>query len=814
MPRHTDDPERSQGFNETLAGLRELQSGPAQSPGFSETLDGLREIQGRGVASNGTRPTTPEEGPGFLRRVGRGIRENLVEGLGRLPVKIGEAGIRAAEGPVRLVGQGDVADRLKATRQRMSAAVGEPETIAGRVVDVAAPVLAEGTELIAGGGGIRMIGREALERAAPRVAAGIASRRAARTGVRRVVAEAATDAAAFAPIDAAITAVGPENSVAGALAEVTGSETLEDIAANPVTRAAFETATGFVGDVAVRGIAGGVRRLARRNADQAVDAVKGGATDDDVIETVGSGSVGDSPIPVRETPDEQVTRALNVAEATDDIDPDEFVNVAKFALDPTGEVRLRDEVVNVVEEHGLAPKERVSHATTRRVASSLGLDPDKLAGKLTEATGRLGGAEMLSIRNVVSQNVRAADHISQQISKSVDEVGEPLTTEALDRLSRTLTALESQNDVLLSRFIKERSQTGRDLNNLKILANASMEPVTWLTRAQRLMGAPLPDAVKADIRGLVGANDRDGLVQYVAGLRQSPLTEKATTLWKAGLLSAPPTHMVNMISTGAMVTLEALKDVPATVYDTLLSTITKTRTKSFSLGDQATAAFRGANRGLKEARGAMLGMPTQETLRRWDVPHQVNFKSSILNGYTRFIFRSLGAEDRLFKGIVLERSMAEQARVLAKREGLKGADLDARIAALIEQPTDEMAIRAIEASELATFTNRGALGGMAASLKRTARQRSPFLSAAAEIAAPFSMTPSNVATRVAEFSPLGALSTVPDVVRIFKAAVEGKGVPEVQRKGCRASGALLGGLSSHPSRLRPLSARPNLARVP
>jgi hypothetical protein len=43
-----------------------------------------------------------------------------------------------------------------------------------------------------------------------------------------------------------------------------------------------------------------------------------------------------------------------------------------------------------------------------------------------------------------------------------------------------IAVLEKQNDALLSRFVKARTQTGRDLNNLKILASRTMDPVTWL----------------------------------------------------------------------------------------------------------------------------------------------------------------------------------------------------------------------------------------------------------------------------------------------------------------------------------------------
>lgn len=460
---------------------------------------------------------------------------------------------------------------------------------------------------------------------------------------------------------------------------------------------------------------------------------------------------------------------------------DDFVNVAKFALDPTGEARLRTEVQNVVQAHGLSPKEVISWDQTRSIAKSMGLDGDKLDLKL-QGRDRLGGPEMLAIRNVVNSNVRQIESLSQQLATGMGKNGEPLGEGVAEQMSRAISGMESQNDNLLSRFISERSQTGRDLNNLKILANQTMEPTTWMMRAQRIADGPISEEVKANIRRLINENDRAGLAKYVSGLRQSTLGEKATTLWKAGLLTGPPTHIVNMLSNTASMILETAKDAPAAIYDHLLGLVTGMATKSFNVGDLARAAKRGAVRGVKEARQVMRGLPTDDALKKYDYFREVNYDSPILNAYTKFVFRALGAGDRLFRGFSLERSLGEQARTLAQMEGLRGEALTKRVAELVANPPDEIAMRAIADAEVATFTNKGKLGALAGSVKRTARQKSDVLGAAADVVAPFTATPSNVATRVVEYSPLGAISTIPDVVRIFKEAARGNAVPAVQRR--------------------------------
>src|SRR5690606_30164376 len=106
-----------------------------------------------------------------------------------------------------------------------------------------------------------------------------------------------------------------------------------------------------------------------------------------------------------------------------EIDPDEFVNVSKFALSPESEALLREQVTEVVREQGLAPKKSVSWEETRkiadRVAKEIGLDPDQLDDAKLKR-GRLNGPEMLAIRGVVSANVDQIETLSRQIETGLD----------------------------------------------------------------------------------------------------------------------------------------------------------------------------------------------------------------------------------------------------------------------------------------------------------------------------------------------------------------------------------------------------------
>lgn len=468
-------------------------------------------------------------------------------------------------------------------------------------------------------------------------------------------------------------------------------------------------------------------------------------------------------------PAELLQRAERAASGAADVDPDEYVNVAKFALDPAGETRLREEVARVIQEQGLAPKERITHARTQRIARrierELGLDPEAL-----RTDGRLSGPEMLAVRNLVNRNIGELDRLARIA------VDGSQSAEAATHAQRMINALEAQNEGLLSRFIRARSQTGRDLNNLKILAHSSLEPVVWHAKAARLLGETrLPEGVRTEINRLIHAGDRKGLVRYVSGLRKASAGEKAVTLWKAGLLTGPPTHFANIIGNTTMAALETAKDAPATVLDALFSLATGQRTKAFNPKGAIFASIQGAKQGVKEAAEVMRGVPLDDALRKADYFREVNFDNAFLDGYTKFVFRSLGAEDRIFRGAALRRSLDEQARVLARAEGLRGGAFSRRVEQLLGDPTDEMALRAIDAAEIATFTNPGRLG-------RAARGAKRHLGPAADVVMPFTMTPANVATRVLEYSPLGALSTLPDIGRVFSRAMRGQPDAALQRQ--------------------------------
>lgn len=763
-----------------------------------------------------------DEAPGILRRTvdraGR-LASQTLGGLARSTVATGA-------GAARLVGADHIADRLDEQDNAIRETIGEPEGLLEKTAAVGGRLVGDVAQFALPGAG--------LAKAAEIAEAAGASGRvfdvlAKLAHPKSVMGKIARDVVTGAPVNAAIAASAPENSTAGLLAQLTGNETLNDVARSPAKRAALEAATGMGLDALMHAGTYGVKALrAARSARSTIP--------------VTAAHAAESAIPDAHDVAEFANRTeRNPAAIADAINPDDYLNFEHFDLEPSGQKVLADEVTRVVDQHGLHPKLVVSWDETKRVAAKLGADP---AAIVRPQKTMLTAPELLAVRNVVRRNVQT---IAEQSRRLLDD---DITEEGGQLAQRTIDALDSQNDELLTRLIGATSETGRALNSLRILANQTLDPAVWLVKAKRAYGGAtqLPEAVRTDVLRFINTGDRRGLARYVASLRPATTGEKITAVYKANLLSGPPTSAKNILSNTSMAALETAKDPAAFVWDRIVGAGTSLlsggkvaeMTKSAPLpsiaarsvigaaagalsGDTpeqrvergmvggllgaalSRSAIRGAWLGLRDAKDALKGMPPEDALRKYDVYHETNFvrpgdpsarellaagkpvaavkqgANAFLDAYTKSMFRFQVAQDRIFRAAALRRSLEEQAHLLARKEGLKGADLAGRVKQLIEAPTDEMSMRAIEAAEVATFNNRGTLGEMAQSAKRELSRRHPVLGTAAELIAPFTRTPSNVATRVVEYTA-GGLTTIPDLVTLFRKATQGIPDAELQRK--------------------------------
>lgn len=319
--------------------------------------------------------------------------------------------------------------------------------------------------------------------------------------------------------------------------------------------------------------------------------------------------------------------------------------------------------------------------------------------------------------------------------------------------------------------------------------------------------------------------------------RRASAYERAVTLWKAGLLTSLRTHETNIASNVGMAVGETAKDAPAVLGDRVLSAAinnsavrralripqdaprlgaTKALGRSLpviggatvgaavgaSRGDTAgervrnaavgaaaggTAAlagvsWRGALKGLRMAREVMAGRAPDTALNRFEV-RESPFTNPILKAYTDVVFRSLGAEDQVFRNMALDRSLHEQAQVVAKNEGLRGRAATRRAEGLYQRATqrqstdleltseddqqviDAMSLRAVADADVATFQDKTHVGDAL-----TAIGKIPVFG---PITAPFGKTPGAVTTRIVEYSPAGFIISGANALRLVSALKAG-----------------------------------------
>jgi len=391
-------------------------------------------------------------------------------------------------------------------------------------------------------------------------------------------------------------------------------------------------------------------------------------------------------------------------------------------------------------------------------ALELGMDPGKLLKETS--TFRIKDSEVIALRNLINTN-------SEFIANSEKQLAE--NPNLSRQLQPKIDIANQQLNKALTKVTKGGTEAGRTVTSFRILANKTMEPDVWLRKAQKETGLEvLPNDIIVAIKDLTGKKDLNGLVQFMTGIKKSSNIEKAVTLWKAGLLTSPTTQLANIGGNLTMRGLLNLSDIAAGPLDKTISMFTGKRTTTFS-PKTISAQIKGALKGTKEA-GKFLktGVYSEDLLTKYDLPQQTNFNNKILDGYTKSIFRTLGAGDIVFRQAAMQESLEKQAWVVAKNEGMRGAAFKQRVKELLQNPTNEMTLNAIDSAEYATFQSSNALSdlitggkGKLAGKIKSAKAKGESAAgakatlAAAEVLAPFTKTPTNIAARIADFSPLG-----------------------------------------------------------
>jgi hypothetical protein len=264
----------------------------------------------------------------------------------------------------------------------------------------------------------------------------------------------------------------------------------------------------------------------------------------------------------------------------------------------------------------------------------------------------------------------------------------------------------------------------------------------------------------------------------------SSFADKATTVWKAGLLTSLRTHGRNIIGNAIQGTTEIVKDIPATWADMLMSSKTGQRTTTFTT--KGVGEF-----GSKTTRQQMADIITKgydpsKSIEKFDIK-KVNWGNNkgeqALKKVTDVVFNVLDAEDKPFYNAAFARSLYNQAGAAAINAGRKG---DASfIENLVKNPSEDMLKNATADANIAAFRDKGVLSKTASGVKRAiANDKTGEVGkVVAETMLPFTGVPSSVAGQMVAYSPIGLIRGATDTGKVLI-----KNMPELQRQAAQEVG--------------------------
>lgn len=458
------------------------------------------------------------------------------------------------------------------------------------------------------------------------------------------------------------------------------------------------------------------------------------------------------------------------------------------------------------------PARKVTHREQLEVARELGI------GDIERAVlnDQMDGTTLLAIRSTVNENQSKLDDAYARL-KRIEDGQEQATAREVLQMQQGIESLEAEQNELLKLFIPKASEFGRNLNSLKIMAQRTLNPdsyVQWRIRAERMAGRSLLPEEREALRQILQSRATKGfaaargdLMKFMRDLNPPLRFADDPGTWinmvrRAGLLTGLRTQSRNFLS-NASESVMRQADAPITAgVDALMSRFTGQRTTA---AVNPIRRLQASGRGARRAFGrngtmarTMRGEMTSGELRKLDLRKEVNLKNRWVDAYVKFMYRFQGAVDQPWRQAAFMESLYEQARALGRQQGLKGRALeefaDKRIIKSLQtegtELPDDMVIQAIIDSEEAVFQNPTTLGRGISGFKHAARARGAqpgvvgqsarFVGNVVDFVVPFSNTPSAVLSRLIERTPLGLLSGAGGLISLARQA--GDLSPQVLRQ--------------------------------
>jgi len=325
---------------------------------------------------------------------------------------------------------------------------------------------------------------------------------------------------------------------------------------------------------------------------------------------------------------------------------------------------------------------------------------------------------------------------------------------------------------LYDSYARKLTDAGQGIQAVAMFNKFSPDGV--MNYARKITNNNLPDEVAEQLLEMSNSIKKlpTDSVEYQMGVhnmseliaRYAPQSglDQAISVWKAGLLTSPTTTAGNLVGNTGMGVAAQTTNAIATVIDSFTSIFTGKRSVAITP--------RGILQGMKE--GGTKGVeyfktgfdPRRDPLSKFDVK-KVYFGESRLGkaaeGYVDGVFRLMGAQDQPFYYAAFRNSLAQQAKVEAINQGLKGADALAFRRAFESAPPSKALELANAEARWVVFQDNTALGELGG---RLANSSNPIVRGFMEFIAPFRGVPSSIAEKVVDFSPFGYLKPIKRII--------------------------------------------------
>lgn len=408
-------------------------------------------------------------------------------------------------------------------------------------------------------------------------------------------------------------------------------------------------------------------------------------------------------------------------------------------------------------------------------------------------TKLMGEAQAL-LQEGASLDITKVQNVDQKIAATIQEAinqqrkNPDLAANLYNNLARQGTELGRgvQAFSLLQKMSPEaiaKSAAGK----IQEYNRTAVRKIPELTGDQLKMITSKVDAIK---KLTVGSREHNIAVNELSNIVNqfipSSIADKAITVWKAGLLTSLRTTERNLFGNTIHGAAEAIKDLPATMADMLMSMATGKRT--------VTPTFRGVSEAWSKKTAQQisdtikLGYDATEDISKFDHKRITWGNTPLEKGlkvYTDAVFRSLGAQDKPFYNAAFKRSLFSQAGAEAINVG-RGGDRSF-IQSLVSKPTEDMLKIAMSDANVATFKDKNSASKAIGNVKRIMEEVKlgdiEVGKIFSEITMPFTGVPSSILGQIASYSPIGLIKGIADTGKVLATQV-----PDLQRQAAQEIG--------------------------